>query len=58
MCVDRIEKAAALYCFKVTYDDGNIVYYVDADIGSAATSAEEIAAIKSIEYMGEGAIGS
>ena len=58
MCIERIEESAELFCFKVTYDDNSVVYYVDTSMGDAANSAEEICGVKNIEYIGKGAIGS
>lgn len=57
MCVDRIKNSPDLYCYKVVWMNGNICYYVDVSIYDAAISANEIDAIKSIEEIGDGAIG-
>jgi hypothetical protein len=57
MCVGRIQNATDLYCYKITYEDGSIVYYVDTSMSDAAASANEIMPPKSIEEIGAGAIG-
>jgi len=58
MCVKRIEEAVELYCFKIMYEGGTEpIYYVDASMGDAVNSAEDIAPVKSVEYIGKGAIG-
>jgi hypothetical protein len=57
MCVERIEEAPELYCFKVTYTDGSVYYYVDTSMADAVTSANEIMPVKAIEEIGRGAIG-
>lgn len=57
MCCDRINNSSELWCFKVTYNDGVIKYYVDSSMGDAANSAGEFGDVQTIEYIGEGAIG-
>ena len=58
MCCERIENARELYCFKITYDDGKVFYYVDSSMSDAVKSASEIWSVKSVEFIGNGAIGS
>lgn len=58
MCCERIENATELYCFKITYDDGKIVYYVDSSMSNAVRSASEIWSVKLAEFIGQGAIGN
>jgi hypothetical protein len=57
MCVKRIEESAELFCYKVTFDDGDVVYYIDTSMHDAAKSANEIMPPKFIEEVGKGAIG-
>jgi len=57
MCCERIEKAFELYCYKVTWEDGEVVYYVDESMHDAARSANEIMPVKAIEEIGKGMIG-
>jgi hypothetical protein len=58
MTCDRIDNATELFCFKVTYDDGDIYYYVDTSISDASKSASEIDNVKTIEYIGKGMVGN
>ena len=55
---ERIDNSMELFCFKVTYEDGDVYYYIDSSMGDALRSAEEICGVKNIEYIGKGAIGS
>lgn len=57
MCCKRIEEALDLYCYKVTWEDGEVAYYVDTSMSDAATSANEIMPVKAIEEIGIGMIG-
>lgn len=57
MCCKRIEESCELYCYKVTSDDGEVIYYVDTSIHDAAKSANEVMIVKSIEEIGTGMIG-
>jgi hypothetical protein len=58
MACERIDNAAELFCFKVTFDDGNIIYYVDDSMFNAAKSANEICNVSKIEYIGKAAVGN
>jgi hypothetical protein len=58
MTADRFDTATELWCYKVTYEDGDVYYYVDVSMSEAARSASEIMPVKSIEEIGKGAIGS
>jgi hypothetical protein len=57
MCCKRIEEAFDLYCYKVTWEDNSVVYYIDETMHDAARSANEIMTVKSIEEIGKGMIG-
>lgn len=57
MSCDRIENARELYCFKVVWQDGKVVYYVDTSMEDAARSANGIMPVKSIEEIGDGMVG-
>lgn len=57
MCCKRIENAVKLWCYKVTFEDKTIIFFVDTTMSDVATSANEYGIVKSIEEMGEGAIG-
>lgn len=55
---ERIDNTEELYCYKITYETGEVVYYVDVSMADAVRSAEEIEGVKTAEYVGKGGIGS
>ena len=57
MCGKKIEEAAELFCYKVTYDDDDVYYVVAPCMQDAITHQEEIMGVKSCEFVGKGAIG-
>ena len=58
MVASRFDTANTLYCFKVTYESGEICYYIDINMENVARSAERRSIVESIEYIGKGAIGA
>lgn len=57
MTCKRIEEAAILYCFKVIYEHGKEIFFIDTSMEDAARSANEFGNVLSILYLGEGMIG-